>query len=107
MPDKTVTKFRWVDKQGIKHRVEDMTTQHVFMSLRMIWNHSAPEAFKIRPYIKYKYRNIKPEYWISAVRALGAELTKRTDMNDYMIRCLKFMKDNSMNIPLLKNAEQE
>lgn len=34
--------FKWRDQRGREHRVKDMSTTHLFYTLRMIWNHSMP-----------------------------------------------------------------
>lgn len=84
--------FRWIDQHGEKHCVKEMTTQHIFFSLRMIWNHSAPIHMRIEPYKRYAiHRSV--EYITLAVKHLYAELETRTDLQPYFIKCLRHMKE--------------
>lgn len=58
-----------------------MDTRHLFFTLRMIWNHSAPEPLKLHPFKRYKFnrRTYTDEYMLTAVRVMLHELRKRRD----------------------------
>jgi hypothetical protein len=84
--------FMWRDRQGTFHKPENMTTQHVFFTLRMIWNHSAPLGMRIKPYKQYNFGSFyTKDYMITAVYALAEELSTRTDLQPYFIKCLNII----------------
>lgn len=92
-------KFTWRDRHGEFHDPKDMHTKHLFHTLRMIWNHSAPEYLKVHPFQKYKF----PEFYTSdymgaAVSAMYHELSKRDDLNDYQINTLQRMADRALEL---------
>ena len=85
--------FKWRDRKGNFHAPRDMETHHLFFTLRMIWNHSAPEELKILPYKKYAFSSFyTPQYVREAVRYLCRELSLRTDLTPYFRRCLVHMQ---------------
>lgn len=84
--------FLWWDRHGKLHAPADMSTKHVFFTLRMIWNHSAPKNMQIRPFKPYDFRPFYTKaYMIAAVYALVTELDKRDDMQPYFVQCLKII----------------
>ena len=77
--------FQWLDQYGQRHYPKNMETRHLFYTLRMIWNHSAPEELKLKPYIKHTFSTFyTPEYMRNAIKALMAELSKRDDTELYL-----------------------
>lgn len=88
-----VTSFQWRERTGDLHNIKDMTTSHLFFTLRMIWNHSVPRDMQIEPYKKYHFSSFYTvEYLTKAVREISRELVKRDDMTPYFIKCLKIIQ---------------
>jgi hypothetical protein len=83
--------FKWRDKFGNALSLKDMTTQHLFFSLRMLWNHNTPEEWRIYPYTVYNLSNMERSYVNEAVIALLAELEKREDLTPYFKKCMRIM----------------
>ena len=79
-----VAQFMWRDRNGKFHAPGQMETRHLFYTLRMIWNHSAPKELQIAPFKKYSFSPFyTPEYIIRAVKELSKELGKRKDIHQY------------------------
>lgn len=77
--------FQWIDKNNDRHYPKDMSTHHVFYTLLMIWNHSAPEDMKIHPYKRYTFSSsYTSEYMANAVKSLMIEFSKRDDVEIYL-----------------------
>lgn len=94
-----VPEFRWRDRFGNMIPVSELDTKHLFFTIRMIWNHSAPERMRIEPYRQYTFgAHYTPEYMGQAVRAIAIELSHRTDTEPYFIRCLRFMEERSNSV---------
>lgn len=93
-----ISAFQWVDHEGVRHDPQQMNTHHLFYTLRMIWNHSAPSQLKIRPYKKYTHfkKMYTNAYMKLAVKAIILELAQRpweekkhyTEQLDYMYRII-------------------
>ena len=102
-----IANFRWRDRHGNWFNPREMETRHVFYTLRMIWNHSAPEHLKLKPYNRYRFgKPYTTEYMRLAVRALLAELRTRMDLAPLWLEELNFMlKESSQwnQLPVLKN----
>lgn len=96
--------FEW--KQGGDRgflRIDKMASSHLFNTLRMIWNHSAPEEFKLHPYKMYKFGPFyTAEYMHDAVTAMLAELKWRTDLNPYEVDQIRHMIRSAQSIQTLK-----
>jgi len=45
--------FMWEDRFGNFHSPESMSTHHLFSIILMLWNHSAPDHLKFKPYQRY------------------------------------------------------
>ena len=74
------TGFMWRDRHRNYHHPTQMETHHLFYTLRMIWNHSAPSRMKIRPYRKYRFSFFySNEYMLQAVKHLLKELNSRSN----------------------------
>ncbi len=82
--------FKWIDKDGKSHKPQEMTTHHLFFTLRMIWNHTAPAHLRFNPYKKYNTSVLlsNKEYVRTAIVSISAELFGRDDLTDYMKECL-------------------
>ena len=58
-----------------------MVTRHLFLTLRMIWNHVMPDDARIHPHVRYKFAPYYTEqYFKRAIVALANELSTRTDL---------------------------
>lgn len=87
--------FRWKDRDDVFHNPECMETRHIFFTLRMIWNHSAPKEMVIKPYKKYVFDDYyTKDYMIEAVKHLSYELSKRSDLSPYFVKCLLIIKNH-------------
>ncbi len=87
--------FIWLDHKGIKHLPQQMATPHLFYALRMIWNHSVPEYYKI-PGVR-KYSDVPHwsfDYRREALRVLGDELDSRPtcDLDEWQHKQLRYMQ---------------
>ena len=74
----------WICSSGYRICVKDMTTTHLFNTVKMVWNHSAPTKYKLKPYKKYQnfgkaYTN---KYMIKIIRSMLHELTYRNDLTE-------------------------
>ena len=80
------TGFKWRDKRGGFHKPSNMQTRHVYYTLRMIWNHSAPDYARVTPYRHYTHFNeyYTPEYMGRTVKAMFAEIQTRNDPQPHM-----------------------
>lgn len=77
--------FQWRDSHGRFHSPIEMETRHLFFTLKMIWNHSAPEHMKLKPYKKYSFGpGYTAEYMLKAIKALSAELKTRDNIELYL-----------------------
>lgn len=80
----------WRTASGESLLPEQMETRHVFNTLRMIWNHVAPEDLRLHPY--RRYRSIySREYMLEAVQHLATELAGRRDLTHLQQRELDEM----------------
>ena len=85
-------RFQWRDRTGVFHNPKDMETRHLFFTIRMIWNHSAPEYMRIKPYNKYSFGDFYTrEYMRDAVKFLAKELGTRKDASVYYTSCIENM----------------
>jgi hypothetical protein len=78
--------FVWRSHDGKQYNVSEMATPHVLYSLRMIFNHTVPPAFRVlRPGEKMKrYGDVAhwdEDYRRAAVDAFVAALEKRSDLD--------------------------
>jgi len=102
-----VPKFRWRARNGRKYLPSEMDTHHLYYTLRMIWNHSAPEHLKIRPYKKYIFQQYYSEDYIKeAVRVLLYELVSRckSEFEPHMLGELNIMRRNIGRIARIESA---
>lgn len=72
--------FVWITHSGSRRLLSEMATQHIFYSLRMIYNHSVPPAFRVGEFKRYPdVPHWSPEYKRDALDAFDQELRDRTD----------------------------
>lgn len=84
--------FVWLSREGEPHQVSAMATRHLFYTLRMIWNYSAPQSLRIHPYRRYVFSpQYTPDYIAEATRAIALELYRREDRTPWMDETLGFM----------------
>lgn len=85
--------------------VNEMNTKHLFYTLLMIWNHSAPKDAQIWFNHKYVFGPFyTPQYMLAAFRAIYVELKRRTDIGPRMSEVLTKMENyhrakNILEIP--------
>ena len=73
--------FAWRDRRGVFYLPSEMVTRHLFLTLRMIWNHVMPDSARFHPYACYKFTPFYTEqYFKRAIVALANELSTRTDL---------------------------
>ena len=98
--------FQWRDRTGTFHDPRRMETRHLFFTIRMIWNHSAPVYMQIKPYKKYSFGPFYTrEYMKDAVKFLAEELRTREDISVYYASCIENMLkhlDTVYNIKQIK-----
>ena len=96
--------FMWKDRRHSFHAPSEMTTKHLFFTIRMIWNHSAPSNLIIHPYEPYKFAAFYTnEYVAEAMFHIYNELMTRDDLMPYFIKCLDYMASNCFTQKKLKN----
>lgn len=82
-PDCNITTFKWRSQDGRYWTVHQMDTRHLFFTLRMIWNHTAPVTWRFIPYKRYDFSDYyTTEYMRNAVIMIINELVKRDDIVD-------------------------
>ena len=90
------TPWKWRSAQcngGGSLLPSEMSTRHLFYTLRMIWNHTMPEhmrvGFNARRYSSFP--GYAQEYMAEAIRRIGGELSTRTDLAPFQKRELEQM----------------
>lgn len=84
--------FLWYTNDDIEMEPAAMTTTHLFHSLRMVWNHTVDEAYRLQPYKAWAGVGGWPaDYRRDAMIAFMAELAKRKDLTDEMGKDLAHM----------------
>lgn len=100
--------FRWRTRSGDFVNIEDMDTHHLFYTVKMIWNHSVPEQYKIKPFQQYRFPAIyTPKYIREATAAMLCELKTRDDITDYWLAQLHFMVVTSRDVLQMKLSEEK
>lgn len=92
--------FVWVSHNGSRRRISEMASPHIFYSLRMIFNHSVPPAFRVlRPgETMNRYSDVPhwtPAYRQAAVNAFTRELCSRDDLEPDLQAQFDDMKANT------------
>ncbi len=82
----SLTKFMWEDGQGEFHAPAQMSTRHLFYTVKMLWNHIVPAELRLIPFKQYKLRppRFNNEYCKTAVSELYKELMSRDDYWQYL-----------------------
>lgn len=68
--------FVWRTQDGEELRPAEMRTTHLFYTVRMVFNHTAPACYRI-PLCKLYAFNMPPDYLRAAILAIVLELKKR------------------------------
>lgn len=85
--------FKWKDRYGEFWDISDMRTDHLYYVIRMIWNHSAPDHLKLKPYKGYKFGSYySVAYMKASVENMLNELSNRPDLTYKMKADLLFME---------------
>lgn len=71
--------FVWTAQDGVEMTPQEMTTRHLFYTIRMIWNHTMPEESRSSTFKRYRIHR-SSKYLKAAVVALGTELLTRNDL---------------------------
>lgn len=73
--------WKWRTQDGRHLRVKEMTTDHLFHVILLIWNHTMPESAKFRPYREYEFGAFyTKKYLVAAVQHMATELVARKDV---------------------------
>lgn len=92
--NKSIETFQWKDQHGEYHLVSQMNTHHLFFTIRMIWNHCAPEEHRIEPFKRYRFGEFYSNAYMSnAVFYIHRELCSRNDLKPYYLECLSHISD--------------
>src|SRR5579862_1124781 len=88
--------YIWTTQTGERIPVNKMTTSHLFFTVRMIYNHTAPPTRRILGCKEYK----QPYTWSigfkrKAIENLLNELKTRTDISHFMWKQLCEMRERS------------
>ena len=93
------TQFKWRDRKGKFHKVEDMDTSYLFNTLKMIWNNVVPEQYRIEPIYLYDFGSFyTSEYMATAVSCIVNELNNRFDITPLQITWLDTMQFNAQEM---------
>ena len=98
--------FVWRTQDGERLTPQEMSTPHLFYTLRMIWNHFMPEDARIEPYKRYGI-NMTQDYLEQAIVSIGEELSTREDLAMHYRMQLIFMKNylDGITNPGITNPE--
>jgi hypothetical protein len=101
-----VDQFKWRDKFGNFHKVEDMETRHLFHVVRMVWDHSMPREWQTRFKNRYRFPEFYSEdYMALAIRLMLPALLHRRDLTPEQMYWLQFMRsclrDHPPKIPFV------
>lgn len=66
----------WVTQDKRRIKIKDMDTNHIINTIKMLWNHTAPEEWKLKPYKVYEIKMSK-EYVRTRLQAMVEELRNR------------------------------
>lgn len=104
----------WIDSDGMVWYPQDMSTKHLFFTVRMLWNHLCPPEMRFEPYKEYPslYYGLREPTNAKRLRALLPvmlrELERRPDMEPYFSATLYRMKLHFLNGHFnLKALEQQ
>ena len=82
MTTQTIVKsFRWKTHNKQELLVQEMSTQHIVYSLRMLWNHLAPDSLRIPGGKRWRGIDRMPaDYLKESVRQFLLEAAQRNDL---------------------------
>ncbi len=76
------TEFKWKDRYDNFHRTKDMSTHHLYSTLKMVWNIFVKAEYRIAPVNLYTLSSFyTSEYLARGVKAMMEELSTRHDLN--------------------------
>ena len=85
--------WMWRMKNGHLVAPMDMTTKHLFNTVKMLWNNLAPAEHRIGKAKLYRFGpSYTPEYLREAAKNITAELAGRKDLTTQHLAMLVFMK---------------
>lgn len=88
--------YHWRDAQGCLFLPRLMATRHLWLTIRMIWNHSVDEEDRLHPYKDQGdwmgKRNYPPMYVARTLLELSKELRTRNDLEPQWIKELQMMQ---------------
>jgi hypothetical protein len=94
--DLSTVEFMWETNDGDQLFLSDMATPHLFYTLRMIYNHSVPPAFRVGDFKRRKNVDQWPiDYRQQAGREIFKELEGRADYEHWMQLEVKDMRTNA------------
>jgi hypothetical protein len=90
-----LTDIMWRDQYGTVHEIASMSTKHLFFTVRMIWNHTAPPWLRIQPYKGYRFLPYYGKPYIKAMLSkMIPELLCRLDLDPYFMKCIDYMRQS-------------
>lgn len=92
MTSLTTTNFKWRRGNGEFISPSEMRTGHLFNTVVMIWNHSAPIAWQTYNHRRYVFPEFYTyQYMKQAVAHMLPELLRRPDLTPFQIQTLQRM----------------
>lgn len=88
--DRVKRPFIWMTAEGECLLVTQMRSGHLYNCVKMLWNHTVPERFRMAKFVKYSLGMPMKERTI-ALRALLTELHKRKDLLPHEVTILNEM----------------
>ncbi|BAM63063.1 hypothetical protein D877_gp15 [Edwardsiella phage KF-1] len=88
--------FVWITKYNEYKLPRDMTTTHLYYSLRTIWNYFMPEELLLGGGIVYNYESKSTEYLVDAIKALYKELQTCQDLPWHLHDELSYIQPTSL-----------
>jgi|SRR6516164_9488523 hypothetical protein len=93
-------RFYWITHTCDRLHPTEMATSHLFNALKMMWNNSVPEQYRIQPYRKWGgIPQMQTNYKRQAIKNLLAELMNRPDRTKGMDNALQQMYNYMKKFP--------
>ncbi len=70
--------FRWLTNENQALTPQEMETLHLFHTVRLLWNHTVPEAHQLKPFRQWGL-TLDADEREEAMREMLAELGRRLD----------------------------
>lgn len=105
LQDRTLVKeYKWRDRRGCFHSIDDMETRHLFHVVRMVWDHSMPKVWQTKWRRRYTFPPFYTlDYMALTIRLMLPKLLSRPDLTPEMVYWLEFMRrclmDDRLQIP--------